>query len=140
MASSSSNAFAPARAVSIEDEPVVKQCSACLEDWAVSEYSGAQLKKKGKRVCNACIDKKTKTTAAAVAAASAAAVVAALSRQQETEFNRATVLPASALASCIVCKRIGTKLRKCSKCDSSYCSLPCLQQHVFELFFHSILG
>ncbi len=95
----------------------------------MSDYSGAQLKKKGKRVCNACIDKKTKTTAAAVAATSAAAMVAALSRQQEVEFNHAVVLPSPTVASCVVCKRVGTKLCKCSKCDSSYCSLPCLRQH-----------
>jgi hypothetical protein len=34
-----------------------KQCASCMEEWPESDYSGAQLKKKGKRVCKHCVDK-----------------------------------------------------------------------------------
>jgi hypothetical protein len=43
---------------------VRKQCASCMEEWPESDYSGAQLKKKGKRVCKHCVDKQATTVPA----------------------------------------------------------------------------
>ena len=41
----------------MKGEALLKACSSCVRDLAVDEYSGAQLKKKGKRVCKSCVAK-----------------------------------------------------------------------------------
>ena len=64
-----------------------KACSVCLASYPDSAYSGAQLKKKGKRVCRACVT--LQTHAEKMAQVATATAAAAAHRSVEASFNLA---------------------------------------------------
>lgn len=75
-----------AASASASSSAPLRRCSCCGSDRAECDYSGAQLKRKGKRVCRACVEKAPAAGTPAVggaqsdhsaAAAAAAAAVAA---------------------------------------------------------------
>jgi hypothetical protein len=141
--------------VSVECDPCLRSCSICLRDVPSAEYSGAQLKKKGKRVCKQCVEKKEKQAAdeaehAALEAQFAKAVpmassahagqkVVGVSSGKPSANNSASSssTPSSATShfssdSCVECYKASSaklQLKQCRKCNSAYCSLDCLKKH-----------
>lgn len=69
----------------------LKPCSRCMRDLPLSEYSGAQLKKKGKRLCKACVAKEA--GGADVPVAAAETTEASLALQQIQEALAASLAP-----------------------------------------------
>ena len=66
-------ATAGGSSVTVEDESAtLKRCSGCCSDRPESDFSGAQLKKKGKRVCRGCVEQREWAEAKAANDAAAA--------------------------------------------------------------------
>jgi hypothetical protein len=88
----------------MSSDPTTKLCSVCDQHKAPIAYSGAQLKKKGQRVCRACVD----------------------SQQWRA------VTPATG-STCQVCVYQGstkpTTTRACPNCASRCCSQVCFDKH-----------
>jgi len=91
-----------------------KCCSACGIDRPAVSYSGAQLKKKGQRVCKVCITRKELETEVELWSAS-------------TPTSTTTTITNM---KCIMCKKQqDVSLRSCTKCASQCCSRACFHQH-----------
>ena len=117
--------------VTVEDEsPVSRRCCGCSADRPESDFSGAQLKKKGKRVCKACVERREWAEAKAADDA-AAAKSAARPTPSGASSRAAAAAPASpsTAAVCVFCEKGGAKLRACSRCRSLYCGAVCLTLH-----------
>src|SRR5690349_4891034 len=98
--------------VTVEDEsPILKRCCDCCSDRPESDFSGAQLKRKGKRVCKGCVEKRewaeAKEADDAAAAKSAARPSPAGASSRSAAAAAAT--PPSAAAVCVVCGKGGAK-------------------------------
>ena len=114
-------AAASRSSVTVEDEsPILKRCCGCCSDRPESDFSGAQLKKKGKRVCKECVARREWAEAKEADAAAAA---------KSAARPASTGASSSAAAVCIVCGKGGAKLRACSRCRSLYCGAMCLKLH-----------
>ena len=78
----------------------LKPCSRCMRDLPLDQYSGAQLKKKGKRVCRACVIKESGVgggdASAATGAADSAAESSLVLRQMQEALASLDRPPAEA--------------------------------------------
>ena len=120
---------APA-AVAVEDEPALKCCSICLRDLPLSAFSGAQIKRKGKRACRGCVEHREADAAKEAGDSASAATAKVASAQSSSASTGSAAAPSSADSrSCVVCGKGAVKLRQCSRCLSHYCGLACLKKH-----------
>jgi len=97
----------------------LKECSSCHIGRPESEFSGAQLKKKGKRVCTLCVDKKEIATSAA----------AELSAFTSRFATTTTVDAAVACAKCPSCDKKCGKVARCGVCKHPCCGVDCFTAH-----------
>jgi hypothetical protein len=89
-----------------------KRCGDCGVNRPEFEFSGAQLKKKGKRVCGRCVEQRELEAAMEADAAAAAAAKAP---------------PTAGL--CSLCDKLSLSVRQCSRCRGQYCGAACLKMH-----------
>jgi hypothetical protein len=132
MASISSPAATAAgeSSVTVEDEsPILKRCCGCCSDRPESDFSGAQLKRKGKRMCKACVEKREWVEAKAADDAAAAKAAARPTPAGASSSAAAAAASPPTATVCIVCGQGGAKMRACSRCRSFYCGAVCLKLH-----------
>jgi hypothetical protein len=117
-----------ASGVTIEDVTDTKTCSVCRCDRSVSEYSGAQLKKKGKRVCSICVGQKRVSEEKQQQAANDSKKAAAAASSKHVKPGASS--SSSHHDECIVCRKSGPLVKhRCSHCRSHYCSIECMREH-----------
>jgi len=116
--------------VTVEDKPPLKCCSACLRSLPPSAFSGAQIKRKGKRACRGCVEHREADAAKEAGDSASAATAKVASAQSSSASTGSAAAPSSADSrSCVVCGKGAVKLRQCSRCLSHYCGLACLKKH-----------
>jgi len=118
--------------VKVEDEPLLKCCSACLRSLPPSAFSGAQIKRKEKRACRGCVEQREADAAKEAgdsASAATGAKFASIQSPSASSSSSAAALTSVDSRSCVVCGKRGAKLRQCSRCNSHYCGLACLKKH-----------
>jgi hypothetical protein len=96
-----------------------KRCSACTIERPPGDFSSAQLKKQGRRVCKACVAQQMMEEAVKVWS------ISADKQQQQQQQNNSS----SSTELCLVCVREQHDGAPCAMCTGHCCSLSCFRRH-----------
>ncbi len=131
--SAGSATSAASASVTASSAAPTKKCSQCAQQQPESLFSGAQLRKGGKRVCKGCV--KEQQLAAEFDVAATVTWSTATDQQQnagpvlQAVADHASSRPQSCKLRCYTCIKPADYHKACGRCSSLVCSLDCFREH-----------
>ncbi len=132
-AGSAGSATSAASASAAASAAPMKKCSQCAQQQLESLFSGAQLKKGGKRVCKGCVEEQQLlaefTAAATVTWATATEQQRDAGRVLHAVWRTAQSYARQSALMCFNCIKSADYHKACDRCSSLVCSLDCFRKH-----------